>query len=185
MSLHLHMSYSVPTSNRLNNIPFLLCACRLVAVLDGQVHVHALQTLAQLRILEAPPNPKGLAALTTCSEPCLLALPASSTTGALRVYDLLVDGGHVICEIPAHKAPLAALAWSHDGGYLATASSTGTVIRVYSMPHAAKAFTFRRGTYPAAVHCLSFSPEGYDPPLLAAASSHGTIHLFRLEHPHR
>lgn len=158
---------------------------RLVAVLDGRAHIHALQTLAQLRIIETPPNPKGLAALTPSSEPCLLALPASNTAGVLRVYDLLVDGGHVVCEIQAHKSPLAALAWSHNGAYLATASTTGTVIRVYSMPHAAKAFSFRRGTYPAVIHCLAFSPEGYDPPLLAAASSHGTIHLFRLEQPHR
>uniref|UniRef100_A0A383W1Z6 Anaphase-promoting complex subunit 4 WD40 domain-containing protein n=1 Tax=Tetradesmus obliquus TaxID=3088 RepID=A0A383W1Z6_TETOB len=159
---------------------------RLVAVLDGRVHVHALQTLAQLRIIETPPNPKGLAALTPCSEPCCyLALPASAAAGVLRVYDLLVDGGHVVCEVQAHKAPLAAMAWSHDGAFLATASSTGTVIRVYSMPHASKAYSFRRGTYPAAVHCLAFSPEGYQPPLLAAASSHGTIHLFRLEQPHR
>jgi hypothetical protein len=29
------------------------------------------------------------------------------------------------------------------------------------MPHAAKAYSFRRGTYPAAMHCLAFSPEGY------------------------
>ena len=70
-----------------------------MAVLDGWAHVHALQTLAQLRILETPPNPKGLAALTPCSEPCFLALPASATSGVLRVYDLLVDGGHVVCEV--------------------------------------------------------------------------------------
>eukprot|EP00879_Flechtneria_rotunda_P019555 GHRR01020542.1.p2 GENE.GHRR01020542.1~~GHRR01020542.1.p2 ORF type:complete len:113 (+),score=37.08 GHRR01020542.1:103-441(+) len=63
--------------------------------------------------------------------------------------------------------------------------NAGTVIRVFAMPHAAKVFTFRRGTYPAAVHSLAFSPEGYDPPLLAAASSHGTIHLFMLEPPTR
>lgn len=53
------------------------------------------------------------------------------------------------------------------------------------MPHAVKAFSFRRGTYPAAIHCLTFSPEGYDPPLLAAASGHGSIHVFRLEAPQR
>lgn len=53
------------------------------------------------------------------------------------------------------------------------------------MPNAAKAFSFRRGTYPAAIHCLAFTPEGYEPPLLAAASSHGTVHLFRMEQPHR
>jgi hypothetical protein len=31
--------------------------------------------------------------------------------------------------LQAHKAPLAAMAWSHDGAFLATASTTGTVIR--------------------------------------------------------
>jgi hypothetical protein len=29
------------------------------------------------------------------------------------------------------------------------------------MPHATKAYSFRQDTYPAAVHCLAFSPEGY------------------------
>lgn len=104
-------------------------SCRLVAVLDGRVHIHALETLAQLRIIETPPNPRGLAALTPSPDTCLLALPASNTSGLLRVYDLLVDGGHVVCEIQAHKTPLVALAWSHNGAYLATASTTGTVIR--------------------------------------------------------
>eukprot|EP00879_Flechtneria_rotunda_P031277 GHRR01034153.1.p1 GENE.GHRR01034153.1~~GHRR01034153.1.p1 ORF type:complete len:216 (+),score=52.76 GHRR01034153.1:491-1138(+) len=98
---------------------------RLVAMLDGRAHVYALQTLAQLRIIETPANPKGLAALTSCSEPSLLALPASATAGVLRVYDLLVDGGHVLCEVQAHKGSLAAMAWSHNGAYLATASTTG------------------------------------------------------------
>jgi autophagy-related protein 18 len=71
-----------------------------VAVLDARVHVHALQTLGQLRIIETPQNPKGLAALTPCSEPCCyLALPASAAAGVLRVYDLLTDGGHVVCEV--------------------------------------------------------------------------------------
>lgn len=57
--------------------------------------------------------------------------------------------------------------------------------RVYAMPHAIQSFSFRRGTYPAAVHCLAFTPEGYDPPLLTAASGNGSIHLFRLEQPQR
>lgn len=69
-------------------------------MLDGWAHVHALQTLGQLRILQTAPNPRGMAALTPCCEPCLLALPASATSGVLRVHDLMVDGGHVVCEIP-------------------------------------------------------------------------------------
>ncbi len=164
--------------------PFPTCH-RLVVVLERRVHVHALQTLEHLRTLETPPNPNGLAALTPCNEPCLLALPAAAGTGAVRVYDLLVDGGNALCELNAHQGQLGALAWNHDGTLLASASTKGTVLRVHKLPSAGKAYSFRRGTYPATVHCLAFSPAGVEPPLLAATSSHGSVHLFRLEAPER
>lgn len=158
---------------------------RLVAVLERRTNVYNLQSLAHLRTLEAAPNPKGLAALTPCSEPgdpCLLALPSSATAGSLQVYDLAEDGGNAICEIAAHKAPLAAITWSQDGALLATASTTGTVVRVHAIqPGASRLFSFRRGSTSAVIHCLAFSPPGTEPRLLAAASSHGTVHLFRLE----
>lgn len=150
-------------------------------MLEKRAYVHELQTLVHLRTLDTPPNPGGLAALTPCDDPCYLALPASATSGAVRVYDLRADGGNVLAEVDAHQAPLAVLAWSPDGQLLASASSKGTVVRVHRLPCAAKAFTFRRGTYPAAIHSLAFSPEAVQPMLLAAASSHGTVHVFRLE----
>ena len=60
--------------------------------------------------------PQGVAALTPCSEPSLLALPAASggfgstpgsaaAGGAIRVYDAL-QGTEVLAEIPAHKSAL-------------------------------------------------------------------------------
>ncbi|GBF88547.1 autophagy 18 related protein [Raphidocelis subcapitata] len=158
---------------------------RLVVVLERRANVYALQSLEHLRTLETPPNPRGLGALTPAAEPGdpdLLALPSSASGGALTVYDLASDGGNAVCEISAHKAPLAALAWSRDGALLATASTTGTVVRVHALqPGASRLFSFRRGATPATVHCLAFSPPGVEPRLLAAASSHGTVHLFRLE----
>jgi hypothetical protein len=77
------------------------------------------------------------------------------------------------------------MCWNHDGSLLASASGKGTVLRVHRLPQAAKAFTFRRGTYPAPIHSLAFSPASVQPPLLCAASGHGTVHLFRLEEPDR
>ncbi len=79
----------------------------------------------------------------------------------------------------------ATMCWNHDGSLLASASVKGTVLRVHRLPQAAKAFTFRRGTYPAPIHSLAFSPASVQPPLLCAASGHGTVHLFRLEEPDR
>jgi autophagy-related protein 18 len=154
-------------------------------VLERRANVYALQSLEHLRTLETPQNPRGLAALTPAAapdDPDLLALPSSPSSGALTAYDLAADGGNAVCEISAHKAPLAAVAWSGDGALLATASTTGTVVRVHALqPGASRLFSFRRGTTPATIHCLAFSPPGVEPRLLAAASSHGTVHLFRLE----
>ena len=182
----------------------------LVAVLERRAAVYDLQTLAPLRALDTPPNARGLAALTPAAvpgDPCLLALPSGDGgSGALQVYDLAAPGGagaaggvsgggggvQALAEVSAHKAPLAAMAWSADGGLLATASATGTVVRVHALqPGASRLFSFRRGSTPATVHCLAFGPGGggggnggaaaRTPRLLAAASSHGTIHIFRLE----
>lgn len=48
------------------------------------------------------------------------------------------------------------------------------------LPSATKAFTFRRGMLPATIHSLSFTPSGLEPPLLAAVSSHSTVHVWRV-----
>ncbi|KAJ7554476.1 hypothetical protein O6H91_06G142400 [Diphasiastrum complanatum] len=72
------------------------------------------------------------------------------------------------------------MAFSADGTFLATASEQGTVIRVHTIPQASKVFTFRRGTYPATIYSLSFGPQSQYPPLLAATSSSGTVHVFML-----
>jgi hypothetical protein len=49
-----------------------------------------------------------------------------------------------------------------------------------SAPQSARVFQLRRGTRPAQIHSLAFSPPGIEPPLLAECSSHGSVHVFRL-----
>ena len=46
-------------------------------------------------------------------------------------------------------------------------------------------YSFRRGTRPAAIHSLAFSPASVRPALLCAASGRGTVHLYRLEEHER
>eukprot|EP00249_Psilotum_nudum_P007250 c20430_g1_i1 orf=517-1086(+) len=70
---------------------------------------------------------------------------------------------------------------SCDGLLLATASEHGTVIRVHKIVEAEKVFTFRRGSYPATIYSLSFGPVSQVPQVLAATSSSGTIHVFKLD----
>ena len=70
---------------------------------------------------------------------------------------------HSHCQINAHKSPLAAMALSSNGSHIATASEQGTVIRVYLVSQASKAFNFQRGTSPAAIYSLSFGPPSQVP----------------------
>lgn len=49
------------------------------------------------------------------------------------------------------------------------------MVRLFSIPSGVHVCTFRRGSRPADIHCLSFSN---DSSLLAACSSSGTVHIF-------
>ncbi|XP_024540257.1 autophagy-related protein 18b isoform X1 [Selaginella moellendorffii] len=154
---------------------------RIVIVLDRKVHINELPHLNCLQILDTAENRKGVCAFSSNTENCYLALPASSTTGTVFVYDTLHL--NALGEFQAHKSPLAAMAFTPDGLLLATASDHGTVIRVHVIPQASKAFTFRRGSYAATIYSLSFGPQSLSPQLLAATSSSGTLHVFRLCSP--
>jgi len=183
---------------------------RLVALLaSGAAHVFALDSLTALAVLPTGPNPGGLVALSDglggdLGAPGRLALPApagngsasaassSSPSGRVRVFELRESprapgpGGSAgaltpSVELAAHRAPLAALAWSADGGTLATASARGTVVRLWCFPAGAPAGTVRRGASTARINDLAFlgSASGR-PTVLAAATGHGSVHLFRL-----
>eukprot|EP00239_Pterosperma_sp_CCMP1384_P005291 CAMPEP_0197861876 /NCGR_PEP_ID=MMETSP1438-20131217/38172_1 /TAXON_ID=1461541 /ORGANISM="Pterosperma sp., Strain CCMP1384" /LENGTH=339 /DNA_ID=CAMNT_0043479199 /DNA_START=432 /DNA_END=1451 /DNA_ORIENTATION=+ len=156
---------------------------RLVVVLERKTLVHHLNTLEVMRVIDTPPNPKGIGALSPSSEQCYYALPNSADAGMILVFDCLQLQAR--CELRAHRAPLECLAFNSDGTLLASASEKGTIIRVHLLPQATKAFTFRRGSYPTTIHSLCFSPPNIHPPLLSASSSKGTVHVFKLEEQQR
>ncbi|CAM6040989.1 unnamed protein product [Sphagnum compactum] len=166
----------------LNFVSSILAVCmnrkRMVVVLERKTYIHDLAQLTVLETIDTISNPRGLCALSPNQENCYLALPASATSGSVLVYDTL--DLHALCQIQAHRSPLAAMAVSGDGLFLATASQQGTVIRVHCIPQASKAFTFRRGTYPVPIYSLSFGPPSQSPQLLAATCASGTIHVFKL-----
>ncbi|XP_022729781.1 autophagy-related protein 18b-like isoform X3 [Durio zibethinus] len=177
--------FNTATGAPLRELPFLtsilavrLNRKRLLVVLQENTYIYDSNSLAMLDTIDTVPNLKGLCAFSPSLDGCFLALPASTTKGAVLVYNVMELQSH--CEIDAHRSPLAAIALSSNGTYIATASEQGTIIRVHLVSEATKSYSFRRGTYPSTIFSLSFAPSLQLPDILAATSSSGSVHIFSL-----
>jgi len=156
---------------------------RLVVVLETKMHIHDLQSLKTLMVVQTEPNPRGLCALTPnneCWDHCYLAYPNSATEGEVTVYDAL--GLQIQRMLPAHNGVLANMAFNMDGTVLATCSRQGTLIRVFQTPEGDLLYSFRRGSYATEIHALCFS---LNTEFLCASSGSGTVHVFKLDNESR
>ncbi|CAK8676807.1 WD repeat domain phosphoinositide-interacting protein 2-like [Clavelina lepadiformis] len=151
---------------------------RLVVVLEESLYIHNIRDMKVLHtIRDTPKNTKGLCCLSISNENSYLAYPGSSIVGEVQVFD--VTTLRTVSTIHAHNSPLAAMAFNHTAKKIATASSKGTVIRVFSVPDGQKLFEFRRGVK----RCVSIGSLGFSPDsmFLCASSNTETVHIFKLE----
>jgi len=147
---------------------------RMVVVMETKIHVYDVGTMKILHTIDTATNSHGIAALCP-GDASYVAYPG--TRGDVLIFDALNLSTVGVVE-QAHKGCITCLAFSDDGSFLATTSDKGTVVRVFRMPEAVKAYEFRRGSYPARIYSLAFSR---DASLLCVCSDSGTVHLFRLE----
>ncbi|KDD73048.1 hypothetical protein H632_c2592p0, partial [Helicosporidium sp. ATCC 50920] len=123
---------------------------RIAVALEHKVLLYDFKDLRLVQSLETAPNALGLLALSSAPESCVLACPGLQT-GQLRL-----ELHHASCTkfVQAHSGPLAALALSPDAAWVASASARGTVVRVHSVADGRLLRELRRGSDPAAIHCL-------------------------------
>ncbi|KAJ3003381.1 autophagy protein [Thoreauomyces humboldtii] len=150
---------------------------RLIVVLEEHIYIYDISNMKLLHTIDTSPNPNALCALSPSSDNCYLAYPANSSgaAGELLLFDAI--SLQVINILQAHKAPLSCIAFNYDGTMIATASDTGTIIRVFSVPSGDKLFQFRRGTTSSRIYSISFNVECT---LLCVSSANDTVHVFKL-----
>ncbi|RYP87881.1 hypothetical protein DL770_004715 [Monosporascus sp. CRB-9-2] len=173
---------------------------RLAVVLEDEIYLYDISNMSLLTNIATSPNPAAICALSPSSENCYIAYPlpkprddtqdkrpshapppslyAPVTSGDVLIYDTLTL--KALNVIGAHRSPLSFIALNNEGNLLATASETGTIIRVFSVPHGQKLFQFRRGTYPSTIYSMSFNAASS---LLCVSSTTDTVHIFRLQQP--
>jgi WD40 repeat protein len=147
---------------------------RVVVVLEYKIYVYNFADLKLVDHIETIQNTKGLCALCPYSSNTVLVCPG-------------LQKGHVRCElydhkkttlIEAHESALACIALNFDGTRVATASETGTLIRIFDTATGNPLQELRRGADRAEIYSIAFNPTTQ---WLACSSDKGTVHVFTVK----
>ncbi|NWZ92286.1 WIPI4 protein, partial [Nesospiza acunhae] len=149
---------------------------RLVVALQSRLYVFSFpHRPTKLFEFDTRDNPKGIVDLCPSVERALLVFPGHKC-GSLQLVVALGHTGDLWGCTGAHRC--------HTGGHwgalvapVPSASRRGTLIRLFCTQSRARLLELRRGTDPATLYCLAFSP---DCSFLCAASDKGTGHVFAL-----
>jgi len=87
-------------------------------------------------------NPNGLVSLSSNEDNCVLAFP-DEKLGHVKVVHFNQEKN--IVDIKCHNSTIAAMKLSQDGKCLVTASSKGTLLRIYNTETGALISEVRRG----------------------------------------
>ncbi|GMI90515.1 homolog of yeast autophagy 18C [Hibiscus trionum] len=146
---------------------------RIVLVLEHKIYVFSFMDLKLLHQILTLANPRGLCCLSYHSNTSVLACPGLSR-GQVRVEHF---GLNVMKLINAHDSHIACLTLTFDGLLLVTASTKGTLIRIFNTMDGTRLQEVRRGVDRADIYSLAFSPNAQ---WLAVSSDKRTVHIFHL-----
>lgn len=157
----------------------LLSRVRIVGVIKNQVAVYVFESKPKLLSLyDTCSNPYGCCDLSIGESSSILAFPGRSI-GQIQLVDISPEnqGKNLVSIVKAHKASIRCLCLSNSGRLIASASETGTIIRIHDTSNCALAYEFRRGLDKATITSMRFSPNDSR---LAVLSDKNTLHVFDL-----
>lgn len=107
-----------------------------------------------------------------------LAFPGRSI-GQIQLVDVSPAGQEksLVSIIKAHKSKIRCLALNRSGTLIASASETGTIIRIHSTYNTALLYEFRRGLDRAVITSMKFS---HNDTKLAVLSDKNTLHVYNV-----
>lgn len=100
----------------------------IVVVLRKNIYVYSFKNLKVNCLIETVKNPKGLCCVSNVETKAVLACPGFHP-GQVQVHDLRRN---IIKLIKAHDSDISCMSLALDGSLLATASSKGTLIRIFN-----------------------------------------------------
>ncbi|KAK6937412.1 WD40 repeat [Dillenia turbinata] len=147
---------------------------RIVVVLEQKIFVYNFSDLKLLHQIETIVNAKGLCEVSQVVGNFVLVCPGLQK-GQVRVEHYASKRTKFIM---AHDSRIACFALTQDGQMLATASTKGTLLRIFNAFDGTLQQEVRRGADRAEIYSLAFSSTAQ---WLAVSSDKGTIHVFGLK----
>ncbi|XP_076915149.1 autophagy-related protein 18a-like [Bidens hawaiensis] len=147
---------------------------RIIVVLEQKILVYNFADLKILHQIETFTNPKGLCEVSQGSSNFVLVCPGLQK-GQIRVEHYASKKTKFIL---AHDSRIACFSLAQDGHIIATASSKGTLIRIFDTHDGTLLQEVRRGADRAEIYSLAFSSNIQ---WLAVSSDKGTVHVFNLK----
>ncbi|CAH8269534.1 unnamed protein product [Arabidopsis lyrata] len=147
---------------------------RIIVVLEQKIFVYNFSDLKLMHQIETIANPKGLCAVSQGVGSMVLVCPGLQK-GQVRIEHYASKRTKFVM---AHDSRIACFALTQDGHLLATASSKGTLVRVFNTVDGTLRQEVRRGADRAEIYSLAFSSNAQ---WLAVSSDKGTVHVFGLK----
>ncbi|XP_019419463.1 PREDICTED: autophagy-related protein 18a-like [Lupinus angustifolius] len=147
---------------------------RIIVIVEQKIFVYNFADLKLLHQIETVANPKGLCAVSQGSDSLVLVCPGLHK-GQIRVEHYALKKTKFIS---AHDSSIACFALTLDGQLVATASTKGTLIRIFNADNGTLLQEVRRGANVAEIFSLAFSATAQ---WLAVSSDKGTVHVFGLK----
>ncbi|XP_011033574.1 PREDICTED: autophagy-related protein 18a-like isoform X2 [Populus euphratica] len=147
---------------------------RIIVVLEQKIFVYNFADLKLVHQIETIANPKGLCAVSHGAGSLVLVCPGLQK-GQVRVEHYAAKRTKFIM---AHDSRIACFSLTQDGQLLATASTKGTLVRVFNAADGTLLQEVRRGADRAEIYSLAFSSTAQ---WLAVSSDKGTVHVFSLK----
>lgn len=151
---------------------------KIFIVFENKVFVYNLSDMRLLDSFDTYPNPHGIFSVVGDTDVMIATLGLRMGEVLIKRYSANMSATYLvnIC----HENDIRCLNFSLDGRFIATASSKGTLIRVWTTDSFQKIKEVRRGSEKADIQSISFSP---DSSIIAVTSSRKTLHTFYVMQP--
>uniref|UniRef100_A0A7S0SV72 Autophagy-related protein 18 n=1 Tax=Chromulina nebulosa TaxID=96789 RepID=A0A7S0SV72_9STRA len=151
----------------------------LLVILDSQLYIYDIWSLALMTLIEIEKG--GYVSLSTGIKSILSAPIPSNNVGCISIFEYSRSEIKKLCDIQAHKNKIASSYISTSGHLIATCSSNGTLVKVFSTADGVLIGTYRRGFHHVFVNSISICPNDE---YLSVGSSSGTVHIFAIKSNH-